>query len=371
MRIAIIIDSMVRGGAERQVFYIVRELARRGYDVELIYYHRAQNEYDLAALGDATVTFLPKKGEYLRFLIRLQRHLKRREFDVVHAFKGAENIYGCLAARSAGIPVILGGYRGAYRERGVMRLAHRMLRRVVDGWIVNAQAIADSMIEAIGAKPEDFIVLSNGVEPTAFASQLSPAEARRKLGLDPTAPVVTKIARLHPLKNHSMFLRMAACVLEHRPETRFLIVGDGPQRASVQEQARSMGLTDSVLFLGDRSDIPDVLEATDVSVLTSDYEGLPNALLESMCVGVPAVTTDYAGAEEVVVDEQEGYVVPRGAADVMAERVRRLLDDAALRKQMGQRGIETVTQRFSMEVMTDRLLSIYENCLSSKCRQAT
>ena len=366
MKVAIVIDQLGRGGAERQALNATLHLARRGCHAELIHYYPLDASYEHAAFTEAKVTHIPKDGSRWGLLCRLRDRFKEGQFDIVHAFKATENIYGCLAGRWAGVPVILGGYRVEYRARGMIRLAHRLLRPLVDGWIVNAQAIADSMIEAIGAKPDKFFILPNGLDPTEFASQLTPAEARRKLGLDPAAPVVTKIARLRPQKNHAMFLAMAAKVLEHRPEVRFLVVGDGPQLAAVQEQACSMGLSNSVLFLGNRSDIPDVLAATDVSVLTSHFEGLANALLESMCAGVPVVTTDYAGVEEVVIDQQEGYIVPRDAAPVMAEKVLRLLDNPDLRKQMGQRGIDTVTRRFSMEAMADKLLSIYETCMSRK-----
>jgi glycosyltransferase involved in cell wall biosynthesis len=244
------------------------------------------------------------------------------------------------------------------------------MRRLVDAWIVNARAIADSAVAAIGARREDFFILYNGIEPEAFVSALTPAEAKRRIGLDPGCPVVAKMARLHPQKNHPMFLRMAAAVLQRRPDARFLIVGDGPLRAALEEQARSMGLAGAVLFLGLRGDVPDLLAATDVSVLTSDFEGLANALLEAMSVGLPVVTTDYPGVEEIITDRQEGFVVPREDAQTMAEAICRLLDRDDLRREMGQCGVRTVKTRFSMEAMASNLFSIYRTCLERKGRSA-
>jgi glycosyltransferase involved in cell wall biosynthesis len=117
------------------------------------------------------------------------------------------------------------------------------------------------------------------------------------------------------------------------------------------------------MFLGNRADVPDLLAATDVTVLTSQVEGLPNALVESMCLGVPVVSTDYPGVEELVTDGREGFVAPRGNAPALAERVGHLLQDEALRRQMGACGRRTVEARFGLEAMATNLLAAYQMCL--------
>lgn len=369
MRIAIVVDSLARGGAERQALNATWQLSKRGCEVELIYYHEADDPHDHPAVVGGKVAFLPKGGSRCRFLWRLRNHLRRGRFDVVHAFKSTESIYAAFAGKLAGVPVILGGHRGMYRDRGLVRLAHRLVRTVVDGWIVNAHAIADSLANAIGARPEKLFVVHNGIEPLEFISTLGAAEAKQKLDLEATRPVVTMVARLHEGKNHAIFLKMAARILQQWPETCFLLVGDGPMRSSIESQISELALTDSVLLLGERASIADVLAATDVSVLTSQSEGLPNVLLESMCVGIPVVTTDYTGVEEVVTDEQEGYVVPRGDSGTLAAKVCRLLEDETLRQQMGHRGAKTVETHFRTEAMAEGLLSIYESCLVKKRRR--
>src|SRR6266536_507237 len=127
MRVAIVIDSLARGGAERQAIHATRELKRSGCDVELIYYHHVTHGYDFLRPDEARVTYLPKNGRYLRFVASLRDRLKEGRFDVVHGFQGSPTLYACAAARLAAVPAVLGGIRAEYDERGLVRLGHRFM----------------------------------------------------------------------------------------------------------------------------------------------------------------------------------------------------------------------------------------------------
>jgi glycosyltransferase involved in cell wall biosynthesis len=367
MNIALIISALITGGAERQILLSAAELGRLGHKVDLIIYH-PQNEFvDFIRENKVNLVRISAKGLLRVGRIRaLAKHLQQGGFEVVHAFSGSASIYAALAGKLARVPVILGGYRVEHKEHGLLAFAHRMIDRFLTGWIVNSRGTADSMVATLGINPQKFFVVYNGIAPEAFQSELSRNEARHKLGLPESQQVVTKVARMHLQKNHRLFLKMASIVLLSRPDVRFLIAGDGPLRSELEDYAKSLGVCDRVLFLGIRSDIPDVLAATDVSVLTSDFEGFPNALIEAMCVGIPVVTTDYPGVEELIVDGKAGFITPRNDAAAMAAKVTELLDDAELRKRMGQNGMEIVRERFSPVVMAQNLVSIYERSMNNQ-----
>ena len=368
MRIAIVIDYFLRGGAERQALYAARELVRRGCDVEIIYYYETADGYDHTLGKGALFTYVPKNGTYVRFLLRLWRHLRRGHFDVVHAFKNAPCIYGCTAAVLAGTPVVFGGYREQYRHHGIVIIGHRFINRFITGWIVNSRAIAESLVKCIGADREKISVVYNGIDANAFASSLSPQEARTRLGLPADAKVVSIIGRLRPEKNHAMFLRMASRVRRELPDARFLIIGDGPLEGPLRQQTESLGIEDAVHFLGIRDDIGDLLVATDICVLTSPLEGLPNSLVEAMSVGVAVISTGYPGVEEVLADGEEGFVVPRDDDEAMAKRVIRLMRDPALRVRQGAAGKKRVSKQFGLEAMGNSLLGIYQRGFERACR---
>ncbi len=366
MKIAIVIDSLIRGGAERQAFYATSQLTRLGHDVELIYYNRADSAYDPSTLSPAGVVQLAKDGKPLRFVFKLSAHFRRRRFDVVHGWMSMSGVYSGLAGRLAGVPVVFAGYRCEYDSSGMIQRAHRVVNHMVTGWIVNSRATVPSMVRGVGAKPEHVHVVYNGIDPAAFASSYAPVEAKARLGLPPDCLTVTIVGRLRAQKNHTLFLEMAVRVAERISNARFLVVGDGDGDAQTQLEALAarLGVAEHVVFLGSRSDIPDILAATDVMSLTSHYEGVANSLLEAMCVGLPVVSTAYAGVDELVTHGQEGFVAPLGDAESLAGYVAQLLEDSPLRRKMGEAGRRTIGERFSMDAMGRNLATIYERCLN-------
>lgn len=371
MRIAIVIDSLIRGGAERQAFYATKELTRLGHEVELLYYNRADSEYDPSLLAPASAVHLDKAGKPLRFVIKLSAYFRRRRFDVVHGWMSMSGVYAGLAGRLAGVPVVFAGYRCEYDGRGLFRVCHKVVNHVVTGWIVNSKATVPSMVRGVGARPENIFVVYNGIDPSAFTSSCSPSEARVRLGLPPDCPTVAIVGRLRAQKNHPLFIETAARVHLRIPEARFLVVGDGDgnEQRDLVAMADRLGVGQRVVFLGSRSDIPDILAATDVMALTSNYEGVANSLLEAMCVGLPVVSTDYAGVDELVTHGREGFVAPMNDPDALAAHLCRLLEDPALRREMGSCGQETIRQRFSMSAMGRNLASLYQNCLEKSRRK--
>lgn len=373
MKIAIVLDSLARGGAERQAMFAAREMTRQGRDVELIYYHQMADAYDVSTLENTKVTYIPKDGAYLRLLMRLRKHIQRNRYDVVHGFKSSPSLYAGLAAWSARVPVVLGGIRCEYDEVGWLRMTHVCINRLIDGWVVNSNATTDSMVREIGARREAVFVVYNGIEPKTFQSNMTAQEAKRRLCIPPESGVVSIFAAIRPQKNHELFIQVAAAVARELPKTRFLVIGDGNDRPRFEDQARSLGVAQNVLFLGLRQDIPDLLAATDISVLTSHYEGLANVLLEAMAAGKPVVTTGYAGADELVTDGRDGFITPMGDVSAMAGKLCELLRNPSLREMLGEAGQRTVATRFEMPVMAKNLYAVYERCFeqSRRKRQAS
>jgi glycosyltransferase involved in cell wall biosynthesis len=367
MRIALVIDSIMRGGAERQALYCARGLARRGSDVELVYYTRSPLDYDGSLAGGARLTCLPKQGRPLRLLARLRAHLARGRFDVVHSFKSTACLYGGVAAWLARVPVIVGSYRGGrYVESGATRLGHRLLARVQTAWVENSPGVVDELVRAVGVDRRRCHIVRNAIDPGAFRSDLDPAQARVRLGLDRDGETVTMLANLRPEKNHALFLEAAARVASARPRVRFLLAGEGPERRSIEAAVARLGLGERVHLLGMRDDVPDVLAATDVTVLTSDYEGFSNTQMESLAAGVPVVTTHWNGGEELVRDGHEGFVVAPGDAQALAARITSVLADPALRRRLGASGRERVESRFGLDATASALLALYEGLLGER-----
>jgi glycosyltransferase involved in cell wall biosynthesis len=363
-----IIDGLQQGGAERQALNTTTALVRQGCDVRLIYYHpRSEREPEYEP-GDGLaerVVCLPKRRRPLRFVFRLARYLREGRFDVVHSFKSVPTIYAYAAGRLARTPVILGGCQEEYSDRGVIRQAHRLIKHRIAGWIANAECVRDSLVRELGLDPARCHVVPNGVDPVTYRSSLTPAAARERLGLEPGVSTVTIVAGLRPIKNHVMFLDVAALMGERWPAVRFLVAGGGELRGDLESRTVHQRLGERVHFLGPRADVPDILAATDVAVLTSHSEGLPNALLEAMAAGIPVVTTDYAGSRDLLTDGVEGFIVPRGDTATMACRIGALIEDRSLRGRMGANGAALVARRFTMDRMGAGFMRVYADSLQA------
>ncbi len=358
MKVAILVDSLAVGGAERQAILCTAELRKLGHWADLVYY-RTRVEYgDMLKDLEVSPLFVQART-FVGRCHRLRLFLEEGCYDVVHGFKMAAEVYAAIAGTWAGVPRRFGSFRSIYNLGWKHRGLHYGVDKLLDGWIVNSQAGAESMARLTRISPRKIHVLHNGFPLQSVESSLSAAEAKARLGLAPESMTVTMVGRLEREKNYPMLLRVAREVVSRFSETRFVIVGKGSLERELRESACALGLRGQVLFLGQRSDIGDILKATDISVLTSDREGLPNAVIESMAAGKPIVCSEYDGAREIICDGQNALLAPRGDTECFTSQVLRLIQDAPLRRQLGESARAYALRKFSAQAMAERLESIY------------
>ena len=299
----------------------------------------------------------------LRVLPRLTRLLRERKIDaVVTVGAGDKMFWGRLAARVAGVPVICSALHSTGWPDGVGRL-NRLLTGVTDTFIAVAPAHGKFLREVDRFPADKVVVIPNGVDTRRFAPSLERESTRRSLGISPTAPLVGILAALRPEKNHELFLQVASRLREEISDARFLVIGDGPRRDQLEAEATRLGVADVVHFLGTRDDVPQLLGALDVLALTSHNEANPVSIIEAMSCGTPVVTVDVGSVRETVRDDENGYVVPVGAAAALTRRISVLLHHPLRRKEFGARARRHVVTRASVESMVSQyeqlLLRIY------------
>lgn len=238
-----------------------------------------------------------------------------------------------------------------------------MLTPITDVFIAVADAHGRFLVEHEKFPATKVAVIRNGVDTRRFAPKSADevASLRRELGIHTDTPVVGIVAALRPEKNHESFLDLATRVTGQWPGVQFLIVGDGPCRGSLEQYAARLELQKNVRFLGMRNDIPRVLAALDVFVLTSHNEANPVSILEAMSTGKPVVATNVGSVHEVVSDGQTGFLVPAGDAATLADRTLQLLKDPRLAQSMGAAGRATVDARWSIQEMVNRYAGLIES----------
>jgi glycosyltransferase involved in cell wall biosynthesis len=249
-----------------------------------------------------------------------------------------------------------------------VELPNWLLAPLTDAFIAVAEPHAEYLAAHEGCPAEKIRVIPNGVDVERFHPRWPNRALQQALGLDRKGPTVGIVAALRPEKNHEMFLYVAALVHAKLPAARFLVVGDGPQRAELEALAKSLGIGRAVHFLGTRSDVPELLSLVDVLALSSRMEANPICLLEAMASEKPVVATRVGSVAETVLDGRTGYLVGANDSQRMADRLVRLLTDRRRAATMGRAGREHVIAHWSVDRMVHGYQDLIVDIYAAKCR---
>jgi glycosyltransferase involved in cell wall biosynthesis len=360
LRVMFVHTYMPVGGAETLLVNLIRRLDRERFAPEVCCL-----KYP-GPLGDVLAREVPLHSPLLagkcdlRVLPRLTKLLRRRRIDaVVTVGAGDRMFWGRLAARLAGVPVVLTALHSTGWPDCVGRL-NRMLTPITDGFVAVAPEHGRYLREVEGFPAEKVFIIPNGVDVQRFQPLTADPALREAIGLPPRAPVIGIVAALRPEKNHELFLRVAARVLREIPACRFVIVGDGERRAELEQLSESLGIRPAVHFLGTRSDVPELIALMDVAVLTSKMEANPVTILEAMACAKPFVAPRVGSIPDTIVDGVTGYLAEPQDEASTAQGILRLIrnPDEAIR--FGQAGRERVVERFSLQ----RMVWGYEELIS-------
>jgi len=290
--------------------------------------------------------------------------LRENDRPLVHSHGYKADLYSLVAARLARAPVIT-TVHGWTSENAKVRLYEKLqafLWRFFDRVVCVSESYR-ILAERAGTPAGKLVVVHNGIKATYLANPLAPQRrehARTALGLASNEIVVACIGRLGIEKGHRQLLEAAARVLPGCPDARFLIIGEGAERAAIEARIAELGLTETVRLLGHRDDLPAIYPALDVLAITSLREGLPNVLLEAMLNGIPAVATAVGGIPEVISHDHDGLVVPAGDVEAYVSALATLLADANLRYRLGAQARVTVRAGFLFERRLERMCTIYQ-----------
>ena len=361
VRLFLMTNTFETGGSERQFAVLAQNVQPEKFQLYLGCIRRAGPFAD--AFGPVPEFRLGGSlfgWRSLRTRLRLSGHLRRQQIQVAHAFDFYTNLTLIPAARLAGVPVVIGSHRqiGDLLTPGQFR-AQAAVFRWCDAVICNSQAAAETLA-AHGLAREKLAVIGNALPADVFAPAY-PAVAKR-----PGVLRVGMVARMNAgYKNHAGFLRIAARIRQALPQTEFLLAGDGPLRAEIEQQARELGLDGAVLFLGDRRDIPAVHASIDVAVLTSDSESLSNVILEAMAAGLPVVAFQGGGNPELI-DGRRGALAASGNEAEFADAVLRLLTQPDVRGEMGRNARRFAEEHFGLERVRNCYQELYDALLRKK-----
>jgi glycosyltransferase involved in cell wall biosynthesis len=372
MRVLAFVTDFNIGGTERQVVNLARGLERSGFELHLACFRRSGaffGELDARSVRVRHYRIARLYGaRTLLQQLRLARYLRRHAIDLVHTFGFYPNVFALPAARLARTPATIASIRDTGDHlTPLQRRVQRAACSLADVVLANSGAVGRRLV-ADGYDPGRIEVVYNGVDTGSYTAASRSGGVRQQLGLAPGERVVAVLSRLSRLKGLEFFLQAAASLAPRFPGVRFLVVGDNTidvgYRGELAAYAARLGLAERVIFTGFRSDVPELLAATTVSVLPSLTEGLSNALLEAMAAGVPVVATSVGGNPETVVDGVTGLLVPPRDPDALATAIARLLLDPGLAASLGQAGHRRLHSVFSLERMVSETEARYRSLLA-------
>ncbi len=383
LRVLHIITRMIVGGAQENTLLTVEGLNRlNGYQATLLSGVDYGPEGEMLSRARATVPLIVVPELYRRIspvddaiaLTKLRKIIRQGRYHIVHTHSSKAGVLGRIAARLAGTPLIIHTIHGmAFHEyqpwiaNRTWKLVEKLAAKVTDHFISVSAAMSRKMIAAGIGNADDHSKIFSGMELDWFLHpRTDPRAVRKELGIPPDALVVGKIARLFPLKGHDTLLGAAPIVLAERPNTRFLLIGDGILRKQLQDRARQLGMIDRFIFAGlvDRLRIPEMISVMDVLVHTSVREGLARALPQALAMGKPCVSLDLDGAPEVIIPGETGFLVRPGDFAGLAKSIMRLLSDSGLRKRMGEAGRRIVDPAFRAETMVREISTLYQRLVA-------
>jgi len=382
-----VIARLNMGGPALHVAYLSAGLVERGYDTTLVAGTLARGEESMAHVAEergVAVVVLPELSREiaplhdLRAARRLALLIREQRPHILHthtAKAGAVGRLAALFARGARPPIVvhtfhghvLRGYFGPVRSR-LFRLLERRLARTATALVAVSPEVRDDLV-ALGVAPrEKFTVIRLGIEldRRVAAGQDGRAEARRQLGVPDERFVVGWIGRMTAVKRTDNVLLAFKGLRERGFDACLCMVGDGPDRDQVEQQAHRLGIMRRCLFLGYQEDVAPFYAAFDALVLPSGNEGTPVSAIEALAGGRPVVATRVGGVPDVVRDGQDGFLVEPGAVDDLADRLARLATDPELRRRMGESGRARVLERYSVHRLLDDVDRFYRELLEAK-----
>jgi glycosyltransferase involved in cell wall biosynthesis len=355
MNVVFIIDSLRRHGAQRFLTHLVRGFSNLGHVQEVIVLNKAHDSDIEEALSAArcAVTYIGKFALLLGGAgwWRLVAILRRSRPDVVMTMLDFADTLGRPAARLAGCPVLVSSIQVRNLTKpGWRRWFDRKTVAWADKIIFNTSEVVDYARETEGVREDQIVVIPNGVEDLLARSGALRRTRRDELRIGTETALLGTVARLYPQKNLPVFLRSAAKLSSARP-WKILVVGEGPERPRLLALARDLGLSERVIWLGSRADIGGWLAAMDVFVHTADFEGMPNAVMEAMAMGLAVVASNVDGNRELIRNGVSGYLVAPGDVSGFAEQIQHLLDNPNCARQIGEEAHREILERFSIARM--------------------
>lgn len=352
------------GGTELMALSILSQFDRSKFEITVCFLYQGGPISDLYRAQGIRVHNLGN-GVSLASIWRLWKLLSRTRFDLIEIYGLRMNVIGRLIGRLTGHRLIVTLQRSVDPWR---RFWHIWLDRLTSHWVTlyvsNTISAATRLQIKEKIRSTKIKVIENGVNTSVY-NQAQRGLIRAEFNIDPSRLVITCVANFKEVKGHIFLIDAIEAIRNQYPNICLWLVGDGPLRPEIERQVSRLELDNTIMILGQRSDIPEILADTDIFVLTSLWEGMPNAVLEAMAGQLPVVATRVGGIPEMIVDGESGYLVLPGDPTAIADALASLLEDPKHRHEMGNAGYLRVQSYFNIDAKVREFENTYQALINT------
>jgi L-malate glycosyltransferase len=365
--------SLETGGLERLVSDCVISMDKNIFNIEVCCFDRLCGFYDVLIDNNIKVTLLKrnqKRYDYF-YPLKLAKFLKERNIDILHMHNGTlfHGIQAGILARTSVMILTDHGRPLIESQKGIM--IDRLSGYFVDKIIAVSVELENKLTKVIKFSKHKTSTIINGINTNVFSIRIKPKELMAKFGISEKHRVIGTVGRLAEVKDQSSLIDAFYQVHEIIPDSILIIVGDGPLRDQLENKIQRLNLTESVKIIGNRNDVPHILNLFDIFVLPSLSEGTSIALLEAMASGIAPVVTNVGGNPSLVDHNINGIVVPPKKVDELAENIQYLLKNDEKRKEFGERASRKVMEQYSIAKMIKEYEGLYLRLLKEKRKVRT
>lgn len=362
-QIAFIATSLDVGGAEAQWFNLTNKLDKTNLKIVLICL------YDLGKVGNQiknsgiiTYSNIFRNRYSILSLFKLVKIFKKEKISIIFMMHlPLLIIYGSIAAKLSGINKIISAVHstGYIDKKNRSSIADKLFLKSINTVVALSEQHKNYLVTEVKYPKAKLQVISNGVDISIFSQAMDIDRIKTSLGIRSNEKVVGIIGRLHPIKRHDVFIEAAYFAYKINRDIVFLIIGDGAERSNIENKINCLDMSHRIKLLGQRDDIPELINILDISVLSSDSEALPMSIIESMAASVPVVATNVGSLSELVFDGVNGYIIPPNSSRDLAQAILKIIGNSTLAKNMGEMGAKIARERFSDEIMVEKFKKLF------------
>jgi sugar transferase (PEP-CTERM/EpsH1 system associated) len=359
-----LIHQLGTGGAENGIINLLNHINKEFFETSICAF--VGNGTQTARLDQRVIRLFEldkRAGNDFTLPIRLWRLCRKWRPHILHTHAWGTLCEGIIGARLARIPVVIHGEHGTIQQKAANICVQRMFWNFTNQILTVSKAHKENLTKTIGYPPSRIKVIINGVDTKRFSNVKKSESIRDFLGITEKDIVIGIVGRLVPVKNQKMLIKAFAILARRYLNVKLILVGDGPLKNELFQLAASLGVSSRVMFLGRRSDIPEILQSMDIFVLTSISEGMSNTILEAMSSRLPVVASDVGGNSEIVKKDVTGFLVPSNNKNALVDALKILIENPVKRNEMGVAGRKLIEMHFSLETMVENYENLYKDCL--------